>query len=309
MTRHRMIMVAFGLAVPVLLYWIGWRSQVIRVPGEPQDPRVAQEIRRIEQDEAVASKLYAQLQMHPVAELRSIEQLDEAVGTLITADLQSLSRTNHPAYHMERLQQVKDDVIGMIYYRWIRPSFEEYDRFLTSRGYVLPATYAEIKDGRSVSMRVLYTDWVGEPFNEEMTPREALRRLWDAQPNLSGFKSARYLSQVSVDDDGVEAAVGQYTLTTDRSTSLAGTLGEVGWYGGQEVTIPRYWQAPAGWPQHRIITAGRVEWATIGVVLHFECGVIAPYKFECWFDDRSQRWYVHSVESANAVEHFGGIFF
>lgn len=83
-----------ALVVLMLTYWVGWRSQVIRVPGEPRPRRVVEEEQQVEADLATARELYQQLQMLPVSEVHSLQELDQAIGTLIAADCLKGSLSN-----------------------------------------------------------------------------------------------------------------------------------------------------------------------------------------------------------------------
>jgi len=309
MLRRLMPVGVAVLVVVCLMYWVGWRSRMIRVPGEPKPPDVVEEEQRREADLATARELYEQLQMLPVAEVQSLEQLDQSFGSLITDDCRRFADNRSAAYTADKLDALRHDVVGIVYYRWIQPSFEEYDRFMTNAGYVLPETYAEIKDGRKDSLRLGYPIWVKEPFDPEMPPREALRRFWNASPPRPTAGQAQHLQALSIDPDGVEVAVGRYCLTSERFPPLGGKLGEVGWYGGMEITIPRFWQPRSGWPHDRLARNQCVEHASVGVVLRFENGTVLPFRFDCWFDEQSGRWWVYSIAMTNVDGYFGGVFF
>ncbi|MCL4220739.1 MAG: hypothetical protein KJZ65_05160 [Phycisphaerales bacterium] len=301
-----------GSAIIVLIaltYWIGWRSQVIRVPGEPRPRRVVEEEERVEADLATARELYQQLQMLPVSEVHSLQELDHAIGTLIAADALKLVNDRKPAYRPEKLMDLRNDVVGIVYHRWIRPSFDEYDRFMTEAGYVLPETYIEITDGRKDSMRLSYPIWIGEPFDPEMRPREVLQKLWHAPPPSPGAGQAQHLQALSIDEEGIEVAAGPYCLTSERCPPLGGRLGEVGWHGGREITIPRYWQPRSGWPDDLLRRGQCVEHASVGIVLRFENGSVLPFRFDCWYDESSARWWVYSIAMNNVEGFFGGVFF
>lgn len=309
MSRERVVILVLVVSVLALLYWVAWRSQVIRAPGEPENPRVVEERNRIENDIATARVLYEKLAMSSISEFESIKELDDAVGTLIEDDLQGLVRADHPAYRLDKFQSLREDVIGMLYHRWVAPSFDNYDQFLTSRGYVLPETYAEIIDGRKDSLSITYPIWTGKPFDPSRAPRESLRDLWNGPPPRPGLVLATRLRAVSIDSTGVEVAAGRFCLTSDRPPPIHGPLGEVGWYGGRTPTIPRYWQPRVGWPHARLLKGECIEHATIGLVLKFESGHTVPYLFVGWYDPDAQRWWVYSVEAANVNMDFGGVFF
>lgn len=307
MDRRVVSVVALVILVASLFYWVAWRSQVIRAPGEPPRREVVEEAQRIQSDLQRARELYAQLDMMPVREVSSIEQLDETLGAQIAADMPPFVSDGKPGHDAKSLERIRHDVIGLMYHRWFAPSFDDYDRFMVESGYVLPETYAEISDGRRHALRLSFEARTGEPFDPSKPPRESLRRMWESGP--AGAGRAVELGALSIDPDGVEVATRTVCPSHYFEVELEGALGRVGWHGAEQASIPRYWQPSVGWLTERLESNQCVELATVGVILQFNKGDTVPYRFNFWYDVQTQRWYLYSVGIANFEEGFGGVFF
>ncbi len=308
MDRRVTSIVAPVVLVAALLYWVAWRSQVIRAPGEPASRAVVEETQRIQNDLEHGRKVYAQLDMKPVGEVASLEQLDEELGAQIAADMQQYVSDSKPGHDAKSLERIRNDVIGLMYHRWFAPSFDDYDRFMVEAGYVLPDTYAELGDGRKDSLRISFEMWTGQPFDPTRSPRESLRLMWDADRGGTG-RAAR-LEAFAVDPDGVEFGVKTASLTSYSTVEFEGPLGRVGWQGGQTGTIPRYWLPRSGTYHEKVQAGQQVELAKVGVILRFANGQTLPFCFSCWYDVQTDRWYLYSVAMANyQIEGFGSVYF
>lgn len=308
MTREHFGIAALVLVVLGLTYWVPRRSQVIRAPGEPPSREVVEATRRVESDRKEARKLYSQLDMKQVSEIASMKQLDEALGVQIAADMQAIVSDDKPGHDARSFERIRQDVIGLMYHRWCSPSFDDYDRFMTEAGYVLPDTYAELADGHRDSLRISFESWTGQTFDPTRPPRESLRLMWDADRGGTG-RAAR-LEAFAVDPDGVEFGVKTASLTSYSTVEFEGPLGRVGWQGGQTGTIPRYWQPRAGTYHERVQARQEVELAKVGVILRFTNGQTLPFCFNCWYDVQTRRWYLYSVVMSNyQIEGFGSVYF
>lgn len=307
MKRRFASVVGMLALVAALFYWIAWRSQVIRAPGEPPSRRVLEQTRRIQGALEHGRKVYSQLDMKPVREISSIEQLDEMLGSRIAEAMREFVSDDKPGHDSKSLDDIRKDVIGLMYHRWFAPSFDAYDQFMLDVGYSLPNTYTEITDGRKDSLRLSFKMWTGQEFDPTRPPRDSLRAMWEAGP--AGPGQVAELEAFAVDPDGVEFGIKPVTLIDYSGVEFDGALSRVGWHGGESGSIPRYWQPAAGFYHHRVNAGQTIQQATVGVILKFTNGQTVPFCFNCWYDVQTRRWYLESVLIANFQENFGGVFF
>jgi hypothetical protein len=307
-TRSRLwavllLVLLFGLS----LYWVAWRSSVLHAPGEPRSIEVEKEKTLIVTSRKAGEEIYKQLEMRDISEFHSLDELDNVVGEMIQNDLDPFESPNEDALRADVLEKIRRDVVGLMYYRWVQPSFDEYDRFMTQSGYVLPEHFNDLVRGNRLSLKGTYKNRTGGDIDETRTPRSVLRELWDM--SSPGGSQAAHLKAATVEDDGVEVEIGKSCAGDILGISIDGVLGPAAWEGANTVTCPKYYQSRSGWP-HDLHRQGMcVTVARVGVILRFANGDAFPFKFGCWYDPKTRAWYIYSVNIGNHKEGFGGVFF
>lgn len=304
---HAVTIVGLVLVIAGAMYWVAWRSKYLHAPGEPPDPRVVARQERFARARSIGQDLYDRLKMLGTERIESIEQLDAEVGSLIWEDLEKHVSTDDPAHSPETLAKIRSDLVGLIYYRWVQPSFDEYDRFMTQAGYTLPDRFEEMNSGHQIALEISLRIHAKREINKSKPPRDLVRELWEAMPPGGG--RAADMRAIAVDPDGIEVVMARVCSPEYDLPSLGGALGHAGWDDGDSATCIRFYQSPSGWPHDLLRRRSCVQVARVGIVMRFRGGDAFPFKFDCWFDPASRRWYVDTVYIGNDTEDFGGVFF
>lgn len=295
------------LVIGLSAYWIAWRSDFIRAPGEPLSDRQRVQEKLKADTFQKARELYRPLEMVNRESIGSFDDMIDKVGSLISSDLQPFVNPLERSRSSAALNKLVTDIIGMMYYRWVQPSYEDYAAFMKQAGYGLPSSFAGLNGGHQVVLRSFYRVHLERPLDESRAPYDLIGEMWRG-PAKSDRQATR-MHAVSIDDDGTEVMFYVDSPTHLTTPILGGPLGEVGWEGANSVTCVRFFQPRTGWPDDLLKRGYSVEMARVGVVLEFEHGERFPFKFDCWFDPQTAAWYVHSVMIGNHEEKFGGVFF
>lgn len=307
MSRQRIGYVGLFFVILGLLYWVGWRSRLIHVPGEPRNARVVAEEQRLETARSDADDLYKKILMMEKSNVDSIEQLDETIGSLIGDDLARLASVTNGAYETEKLSKIREDIIGLMYHRWVQPSFDAYDAFMRSHGYSVPGSWEQLSSGHQAALAGSYLIWTNTTLDSTRPPIELIRELWEA--GSPGEGRAADLRAISIDPDGVEVASRRVCPGEMLTAELGGRLGQIGWEGASGVACVQYYQPGLRRPFDLQKSGRCVDIARVGVVLRFKGEETHPFIFSCWFNPEDENWYIYSISIQNYEEGFGGVFF
>ncbi|MEZ6317218.1 MAG: hypothetical protein R3B49_00490 [Phycisphaerales bacterium] len=299
MGRRTVACLGGGVAVVVLVIG-GWRSEIVAqlLPATTRDPAGAPT-----RADASAREGLRDLRMIDAGTIGGVDDLDREVGPLIRERLRAAADGSTSGRTPGALDEVAEQGVELMYYRWLQPSPEAYDAHMRGLGY---RRLGLEEMTRNWAIDVAYLSFTGEPMPADASDDEVFDALWTGHPPAD--RNMRTLRAVSVDRDGVGVAVGRF-CPGDRVRWPVPETGLARGTWAAEAGMTMWYEGPGGGWAARQRGGQCFESATVGVVLEFEGGVRVPFLMHFWFDSDSGRWWLGQVTMGPAPGGFGAAIF